>query len=304
MRKHKFILITVFILLVGALTAGLAARAVVTPRMGETISAGVLSVPSVLGQTAEEVLFYPWPMYETQTLFPLSEDYRDLELQTENSRLFLLLGAYGSLGISYDYETLLGSLLWNVGDKDDPTQINSQLFLKDFPAILYESQTPVILDFALSETAPSSVSYLVRPLETHELTEEQQQAALLKVKSDLAKCLLSLDRTESDLAELLFSFSEHYEGWKITEFFSPLEQLYELLHSQYGSVQDAELENASDYPSLEDILAERGTSGPCTIQLITTPQQIVILFNLDNGSIFGTYYDVQLERYSGFGMSI
>lgn len=326
MRKHKFILTTACILLASILAAGLAAWTVVTPRTGETISAGVLSVPSVLGQSAEEVLFYPWPLYDSQALFPLPKNFRTFVLGAENDRLSLLLDAYGLLGISYDNETMLESLLWNVDQNEDSTQL--QLFLKEFPAVLDEDQTPVILDFALSETspsaisylvwppetyqiteteehlnktAPSSISYVVRPLETCELTEEQRQAALLNVKSDLTKCLLSLDRADNDLAELLFSFSAYYEKWKIEEFFSPLEQLS--LPLPYGSVQGVELELTSNDSSLEEILSEQGTPGPYSIQLITTPQQIVVLFSTDSGSMFGIYYDIQLERYSGFGMS-
>ena len=325
MRIHKFILVTVCILLASVLAAGLAIRAVVAPRTGETISAGVLSIPSVLGHTAEEVLFDPWPMYEPQALFPLSENFHNSLLQAENSRLSLLLDACGLLGISYDNETLLGNLLWNVDHNQDPNRL--QLFLKDFPAALNEGQTPVILDFAMSQTSPSSISYLVwppetyriteteeylnkttrssisyvvRPLEACELTEEQRQAALSNVKSDLAKCMLSADRAGNGLAELLFSFSEYYEEWKIEEFFLPIEQLR--LPFPYSSVQGMEFD-LTDTNALEKVLVDQAVASPGTVQLITTPQQIVVLLDLGNGSTLGIYYDIQLERYSGFGMS-
>lgn len=327
MRMNKFILSTICILLVSILTTGLAIHAVVAPRTGKTISVGVLSIPSVLGQTAEDVLFDPWPMYETQTLFPFPEGYRDFVLQRENDRLSLLLDACGLLGISYDDETMMESLSWNVDQNQDPNQL--QLFLKEFSTTIDDNQTPVVLDFALSQTSPSSVNYLVwppetlkitetevyqnktarssisyvvRPLETRQLTDEQRQTALSNVKSDLVKSMRSTNRSENGLAKLLFSFSDYFERWNIEEFFLPLEQLH--LPFSSHSVQNVELELTDTYQSPEEIIEDQVTSSPYTIQLITTPKQIVILFDLGNSSTLGIYYDIQLERYSGFGMSI
>ena len=57
MRNRKFWVSAAAILLAGAITAGLAARAVIAPPTGQVHSAGVVTIPSVLGQTAEEVLF-------------------------------------------------------------------------------------------------------------------------------------------------------------------------------------------------------------------------------------------------------
>ena len=74
MRNLKFILSAAAILLTGAIAAGLIAHAVVSPRTGEVQSAGVVTIPTVLGQTAEEVLFYPWSMYDTQPLRHLTDD--------------------------------------------------------------------------------------------------------------------------------------------------------------------------------------------------------------------------------------
>ena len=73
MRHVKFILSSLAILLAGAMAAGLAARSVTAPRAGEVVSAGTVPIPSVLGRTAEEVLFYPWSLYDMQTLVPLPE---------------------------------------------------------------------------------------------------------------------------------------------------------------------------------------------------------------------------------------
>lgn len=91
MRHVKFILSALAILLAGALAVGLAARAVVAPRAGETVSAGVVSVPPVLGQSTEEVLFYPWSLYDTLTLepcFPCLDSEEELQAVKENARPF------------------------------------------------------------------------------------------------------------------------------------------------------------------------------------------------------------------------
>ena len=73
MRHVKFILSALAILLAGAIAANMAARAVAAPRAGAVVSAGVVRIPSVLGQSAEEALFYPWSLYDMQTLVPLPE---------------------------------------------------------------------------------------------------------------------------------------------------------------------------------------------------------------------------------------
>ena len=70
-NKLTFAALAAAILLTGAVAAGTAAQRVVAPKTGEVWSAGEVSVPTVFGQTAEEVLFYPWSLYDTQTLYPL-----------------------------------------------------------------------------------------------------------------------------------------------------------------------------------------------------------------------------------------
>ena len=40
-----------------------------------------------------------------------------------------------------------------------------------------------------------------------------------------------------------------------------------------------------------------------SIQIITTQQQILVLFTRPGGAVFGIYYDIQLGCYSGIGVS-
>ena len=53
---------------------------------------------------------------------------------------------------------------------------------------------------------------------------------------------------------------------------------------------------------LEELLA-MGQGEYVDIQFISTPRQIVLLFQTNSGTSIGVYYDIQLGRYSGLGMS-
>lgn len=71
----------------------------------------------------------------------------------------------------------------------------------------------------------------------------------------------------------------------------------------YSPVQGVELDLTYTDSPLEKVFAEQGAASSYTIQLITTPEQIVVLLDLGDGTMLGIYYDIQPERYSGFGMS-
>ncbi len=116
MRWIKFLLSAVGILLLGAFAARTAANMVVAPQSGETVSAGVVSVPSVLGKSAGEVLFYPWPLYETQELRPPP----DLVLDSYYTSVF---GTMEVLGVSYDAQALRDSILWNTDNENFYSQV-------------------------------------------------------------------------------------------------------------------------------------------------------------------------------------
>ena len=109
MRHVKFVLSALAILLAGAMAAGMAARAVAAPRTGEVISAGVVSVPSVLGQTAEEALFYPWSMYDYQTLAPLPDEVQ-ISIFSGAGDLIPCILAMQALGAEFDWPELTAAL--------------------------------------------------------------------------------------------------------------------------------------------------------------------------------------------------
>ena len=311
MRMYKFILSTICILLASVLIAGLAIQAVVTPQTRETFSAGVLPIPSVLGQAAEEVLFDPWPMYDAQSLSVISEFCAKYDSENPNVLMEYaeadgwldLLGAFQILGVSYLQDTMLNSLLWNRNDYDviSATDNYSQIFLKDFP--VQHGNISAIADFAYNHLSPQSVSYLIRPAQTEESTPEQQREALAKVKSDLREFLLYSYPSGNDLNILMTNLFRYYEMCESAS----LSSLTTSLNEWKGLLDPAlheRVEALDEYPAIEDILADAETFGPYSIQLISTPQQIVILFQRDNGAVLGIYYDIHLKCYSGFGIRV
>lgn len=317
MRNLKFAASALAILLAGAMAAGFAARAVAAPRAGEVVNAGVVSIPSVLGQTAEEALFYPWSLYEMQTLMSIPGEVLKTQTLPTGDMLFAV-AAFDALGVEYSAEELVKSQLWS--GTDTPERKGTELiFLKDFPATLADGGVPVSLDYALCGTNPLSVSWLVRPRTQAELTERQRQAALEKVREDLAGLLRYMrgsDRDyENDLMRLIEGFGGRFDDMDMTIFLEWLEALINILRSQYGSVEispfseggqiveDAYFPAAPEdvsHLSLEELLA---LGFNVDIQLVSTPRQVVALFSWPGSWTFGMYYDVQLERYSGFGLS-
>ena len=63
-RPWRFVLLTALILLAGGMAVGMAARLVVFPQADETVEVDTPTIPSVLGQSVDEVVFYPWDRYD------------------------------------------------------------------------------------------------------------------------------------------------------------------------------------------------------------------------------------------------
>lgn len=346
MNKLKFVLLSLCILLTGALAAGFAARAVVSPQVGETFSAGVLNVPSVLGQTAEEVLFHPWSLYETEPLISVAEYYQRLLAEeagydadptidapatgvnptdapaasagpiagTQQYEQFSAefvaareqfsahyLVPFEMLDAVVDEQAAFDNLLCN----GNGTRVRSLLFLKDLPARSPEG-VPLSLSFAYSDSSPTAITYLVRPGEPQSPTEAEQAAALERVKADLLALLTDpgrltnpvlLDQPDND-AGMLALLGEYF-GFAETNglYFWPGQTLlhYLLFYKDYF--------NESPEPSTLDQLLVNLENYGVSLQLISTPEQIVVLFTLETDAMVGVYYDIQLGRYSGFGFS-
>lgn len=346
MRNWKFAASAAAILLAGAITAGLAARAVIAPPTGEVRSAGVVTIPTVLGQTAEEVLFYPWAVYHSESLTPVWKDHLagiagigmeelkqfgpetigDLYGITYSSDVATLLLPFELPAgpVECDIPGLLEHLMWNEGQNGSSLSGGTHLFLSDYPATLKDSQIPVTLSMAASGgSTGTDYSFLIRPATPRELTQEEQQAALTTVQDDLLDLLfnpLYLDYEIPD-EELYGVYLMDIPGdgtdadWDTSHKLGPLLRNY--LHPAAGycplfdtyalwefliTVSDLSWSEFSEVPSLDELL-ELSDGLSCSVQLITTQEQIVVLFSCSNGSVVGFYYDIQLGCYSGIGVS-
>ncbi len=325
MRKWSFVLSAAAILLVGALAAGAAARRVVEPPAGEVWSAGEVPVPTVLGQTAEEVLFFPWSLYDTETLYPVPEEFlldginlRAIGDTLEEVARKLKAGATipadedpawifrffeNLMPADIPWKELLSSLEWNVDPSGDRSSDALQIFLRDLPAAGQTAGEDVTLSFAIQDGERASLSYLVRPAEPREITPEEQSKAMALVEQDLRTLFLSRNVFESGMGALLQSF---LEGSGMLEGgYGPPHDLHGLF--LYGNPLSGgepwplpDVEEFYDAP-LEDFLLLAEEAGLPAVQIVTTQSQILVIFTLADGNVLGIYYDIQLGRYSGVG---
>ncbi len=365
MRNVKFILSAIAILLTGAIAAGLAARAVTAPDGEGVRSAGTVSIPAVLGQTAEEVLFYPWSLYDTEALSHIPENYltdffhlspeepalsdfetigdlRDFYGETCNdmsAAMFLFPFELPAGPVKCDIPALLRALEWNLTANDRAPAGGEHYYLADFPAVLREGEVPVTLSMALSVAGSrGDYSFLIRPAKPAELTEEDRQAALARVKEELLELLLNAPYFNYELTD-----EELYHLWLVKpdeiapdaaegmpaesggagitatrpdEGSALGRMLRDYLRPDGGYIpMRAALElqsffttTSDDYvralygkePTLDDVLDALPELG-ISVQIITTQDQIVVLFAQSAGIILGLYYDVQLGRWSGVG---
>ena len=334
MRNLKFILSAVAILLVGAIVSGFAARSVVSPDAGEVRSAGVVTVPTVFGQTAEEVLFYPWSMYDTLSLHHPTDDellyiydlyYLGSSMDEVKEYLSkggkyteasLLLGGFTLIQpVNISWNDMFSSL--ECIDSQSFQNLGLYLFLKDFPSSAYlgdgREEIPVTLSFALSNGSTESMSFLIRPAQSRELTEKERSDAIKRVENDLRMLLLSTDSNESadsdqyiELYSLLQNFYDYYNTYyNYYDPLVPVDFINFLLAVADQQLFAELLYSGADDPTLSpiDSLLSVIESTTLNIQIITTQQQIVLLFTRDS-NVLGVYYDIQLGCYTGIGVTV
>ncbi len=318
MRNYKFALLCLVILLAGAVAAAAAAHGVVAPQADSVVCAGVRAVPSVLGQTAEDVQFPPWPLYELESLSPLPESVAEYAEYNENLGQMIsgLLDVFTIFGVRKpDAGAAREKLLWN-GSPD-----GAQLFLKDLDAALSDG-TPVSVSFACVDSYPQAVSWIVRPREAAALSSAQRQAALDAVAGDFYDFITAREPPYpfSDSAQsgvplyiaLLYPILAENE---LSAYCDLLEEWVDALFLQYlndamaerGALEEQAGESLSPEAAsaaLEELLSRRDSMD---VQLISTPTQIVLLFTLSgeefSGGTIGIFYDIALARYAGIGFS-
>lgn len=267
-----------------------------------------LPVQSVMGQSGDDVLFYPWPLYEgalTLENCPLGEtlDYF--------SSLAYPFTAFG-VPLSGPVEARQFMLATKVHYSQD-----FYMFLSDYPVEL-DSRTPVQLSMALASEAmgKQSVSYLWQPAQQDELSQEQVDAALTRVKEDLHDYLVlaatnkEMLRSAADLGEFAWPKDNQLvnalRAGEETDFlffdFVPnaLYSLQQYVQVGWDFAYAIAPQNDPFALTLDDFLDQQNAYGTYAVQLITTPRQILVLFTINEYTL-GVYYDIQMGRYSGVG---
>lgn len=294
-RPWLFVLLTVLILLAGGMAVGMAARLVVVPQAQRTVEVDTPDPPSFISQSMDEVMFYPWTLYDPDSFSGhLPEGTAD-EFWPWCTRHLS------------DGATLLGLTLDNDG-------INRGLidydlcFWKDCPAHTQDGQ-PVLLDVAYgADTWNRGWTWVARST-GEPPTRAQKEAAVAKVQEDV--CGLFDDTEEKwELKELLYQLEEYvYSFGSVDEELGIWENsvgsylasaqyyidsiLYRISDCGYsGATLDTKekLKAISSFAQGQDL----------TVQLVTTQRQVVVVLTyVPEGITIGAYYDMVLEQYSG-----
>ena len=303
----------------------------------------MVTIPTVLGQTAEEVLFYPWSMYDTQLLRNLTDDelLDNLGLDTlgatmeEVNHVLLELDDINGVGygtalqiftnfglimpLSIQWDGLITALEWNLDEDGGAPAAGGQIFLKDFPARTgREEQTPVTLSFAASDDG--SLSFLIRLVQAGTFTGEEQTAALERVENDLLALFSAADAAElwnsaadelpaedgaadppglalRRIIQTFFDYNARLGLGSVEPIGDFLVDRSWVAEMAWPAPEDFELDSIDEFLS-----AVESTVG-WNIQIVTTQQQILLLFTRPGGAVFGVYYDIRLGCYSGIGVS-
>ena len=294
-RPWLFVLLTALILLAGGMAVGMAARLVVVPQADETVKVDTPTIPSVLGQSVDEVVFYPWDRYDPEAVStsfsPDSENQNQWFYQENLVRMGGLLGLSG-LEDSMSQGAFLDNL-W---------------FWCDCPATTQDGQ-PALLDVAYgADTWNRGWTWVARST-GEPPTRAQKEAAVAKVQEDV--CGLFDDTEEKwELKELLYQLEEYVYS------FGSVDEELGIWENSVGSY----LASAQYYiDSILYRISDCGYSGATldtkeklkaissfaqgqnlTVQLVTTQRQVVVVLTyVPEGITIGAYYDMVLEQYSG-----
>lgn len=294
-RPWLFVLLTILILLAGGMAVGMAARLVVVPQADQTVEVDTPTIPSVLGQSVDEVVFYPWDRYDPEAVStsfsPDSENQNQWFYQENLVRMGGLLGLSG-LEDSMSQGAFLDNL-W---------------FWCDCPATTQDGQ-PALLDVALGQDSGNFGMTWVARSTGEPPTRAQKEAAVAKVQEDV--CGLFDDTEEKwELKELLYQLEEYVYS------FGSVDEELGIWENSVGSY----LASAQYYiDSILYRISDCGYSGATldtkeklkaissfaqgqnlTVQLVTTQRQVVVVLTyVPEGITIGAYYDMVLEQYSG-----
>lgn len=294
-RPWIFVLLTALILLAGGMAVGMAARLVVVPQADETVEVDTPTIPSVLGQSVDEVVFYPWDRYDPEavsTSFSPDSENQNQWFYQEN-----LVWMGGLLGLS--------------GLEDSMSQgafLDNLWFWCDCPATTQDGQ-PALLDVALGQDSGNFGMTWVARSTGEPPTRAQKEAAVDKVQEDV--CGLFDDTEEKwELKELLYQLEEYVYSfgsvdeelgiWK-NSVGSYLASAQYYIDSILYRISDCGYSGATlDTKEKLKAISSFAQGQNLTVQLVTTQRQVVVVLTyVPEGITIGAYYDMVLEQYSG-----
>ncbi len=283
-----FVVLAVLILLGGGLAIFLAPRLTVAPRAGETVE--VTASPQVY--TINDALFYPWNAYEAQDIAQLSswaqgEDPEWYQRYLQN--VPALLGLSGM-----EESTELGRTGAEVG------------FWSDCPVTTANGQ-PALLDVAYGQENGALGMYWVARSTGSPPTQEQKEAAIAQVETDIQEWISGQGETVTRLQDLLMNLWKELDYAHIVyddtaresagaEAMHPVLEPMKYIWSEVSTLR-------GDGLTMEKLTQEAAFYG-LQIQIVTTQRHVVLVLqrrDTTTGQLctVGAYYDMVLGDYSG-----
>lgn len=287
-EPERFVVLAVLILLVVGLAIFLAARLTVAPRAGETVE--VTAPPQVY--TINDALFYPWNAYEAQDIAQLSswaqgEDPAWYQRYLQN--VPALLGLSGM-----EASTELGRTGAEVG------------FWSDCPVTTANGQ-PALLDVAYGQENGALGMYWVARSTGSPPTQEQKEAAIAQVETDIQEWISGQGETVTRLQDLLMNLWKELDYAHIVyddtaresagaEAMHPVLEPMKYIWSEVSTLR-------GDGLTMEKLTQEAAFYG-LQIQIVTTQRHVVLVLqrrDTTTGQLctVGAYYDMVLGDYSG-----
>lgn len=287
-EPERFVVLAVLILLVVGLAIFLAARLTVAPRAGETVE--VTASPQVY--TINDALFYPWNAYEAQDIAQLSswaqgEDQAWYQRYLQN--VPALLGLSGM-----EESTELGRTGAEVG------------FWSDCPVTAANGQ-PALLDVAYGQENGALGMYWVARSTGSPPTQEQKEAAIAQVETDIQEWISGQGETVTRLQDLLMNLWKELDYAHIVyddtaresagaEAMHPVLEPMKYIWSEVSTLR-------GDGLTMEKLTQEAAFYG-LQIQIVTTQRHVVLVLqrrDTTTGQLctVGAYYDMVLGDYSG-----
>lgn len=308
-RFWPFALVAALILLAGGTAVTLAARLVVSPQTSQTVEVDTPIVPSVVGQSVDEVVFYPWNLYNPDTF--TSEISGDNEGITNWYIHHMADGAAELLGVSLE--------AWELQDAQMDYDV---CYWKDRPAVTTDGQS-VLVDVAYGKDSRDLGMTWVARSTGEPPTRAQKEAALEKVRQDVCG-LFAPQGERGDLSQMCVTLYEYL--YQYTYSFPSLHEFpgaelngvarewYALgvMDMVYGTVSSIAatdwLQSEQSTQQRLDALSTAAQNMDYHIQLVTTQRQVVVVLTQPFPSTgewysMAVYYDVGLGQYSGLALN-